>query len=58
MEESPDGLIVLYDGLTLHRVAPGLLLTTLARPDGVSSELWDMWDLQQLMDELAARLAN
>ncbi len=46
-------IVVLPGGLTIERVAPGLFEVTLASPDGVSSGLLGMWDLQQLVDERA-----
>ncbi len=51
-------IVVLPGGLTIERVASGLFEVTFADPDGVSSDLMDMWDLQQLIDELAADLAS
>ncbi|MDP9428433.1 MAG: hypothetical protein M3Q47_05920 [Actinomycetota bacterium] len=51
-------IVVLPCGLTIERVAPGLFEVALTRPDGVWSDLMDMWDLQALIDELAARLAS
>ncbi len=58
MSKAGSGIVVLPYGVTLQRVAPGLFLTSLTRPGGVWSELWDLWDLQQLIDELAAGLAD
>ncbi len=51
--ESPDGIIVLHGGLTIQCVALGLFEVTLTRPDGVWPDLMGMWDLQQMVDELA-----
>ncbi len=54
----PREIVVLPGGLTIERVALGLFELTFASPDGVSSGLLGMWDLQQLVDELAAGLAT